>query len=150
MQQLHCQTLPQGQGHLCGMGPHRVTVLPSSPHCQLLPGVMELNPAISLLLWLGFKSPGQLDSEDMDCSPFWWLGQGRDSLLPWHHDHTTEVTWDSPEPGQGIESPDPPFPGCLPAGWSPGGLIPQTLSVLMQDQSLIWEEVLLVQVTAQF
>lgn len=71
--------------------------------------------------------------------PFWWLGQGRASQLPWHHDHTTGVTcdpWDSPELGQGIESPDPPFPRCLPAGWS-GGLIPQSLSVLMQEQSLI-------------
>lgn len=84
--------------------------------------------------------------------PFWWLGQGRASLLPWHHDHSPGVTcepWGFPELGQDVGSPDPPFPGCLPAGWSPGGLIPQSLNVLMQDQSLMWEEVLLVQVTAQ-
>lgn len=69
VQLLRCWALPQGQGHLCGMGPRRVTVLPSSPHYQLLPGVMELNPTINLPLWLGFKSPGQLDLEDTNCSP---------------------------------------------------------------------------------
>lgn len=58
MQQLHCQTPPQVQGHLCDMGPHRVTVLPSSPLCQLLPGVMELNSAINLPLWLGLNHQG--------------------------------------------------------------------------------------------
>lgn len=41
-----------------------------------------------------------------------------------------------------------PFPWLFACRMSPGGLTPSP-SVSMQDQSLMWEEVLLVQVTAQ-